>query len=250
MTKRLLVGGAVAALAVGGMGLFGTMALPAAEKAPEWSLNMTAIEACSCPMFCQCYFNTEPAAHHHHHGDEAEHYCRFNMAWQVNEGHYGDTDLSGALFWVAGDLGSGWEDGKMDWARLHFSPRTTPEQREGIATALGALFPVEWGSFEVGDELPIEWRHEGDRAVALLDGGKAAEVRLTHPATAMSDEPALLDNVAYWAAPRHDGFVLMPNEVEAYRLGPNAFEYSGTNGFMITVDINSDDVAARQAAAR
>jgi hypothetical protein len=31
----------------------------------------------------------------------------------------------------------------------------------------------------------------------------------------------------------------MPNEVEAYRLGPNAFEFKGTNGFMITFDIDS-----------
>jgi len=43
--------------------------------------------------------------------------------------------------------------------------------------------------------------------------------------------------------PRHDGFVLMPNEVEAYRTGPNAFEYRGTNGFMITWDMGSKDLA-------
>jgi hypothetical protein len=36
----------------------------------------------------------------------------------------------------------------------------------------------------------------------------------------------------------------MTNEVEAYRLGENAFEFKGTNGFMITFDISSKDVAA------
>jgi hypothetical protein len=41
----------------------------------------------------------------------------------------------------------------------------------------------------------------------------------------------------------------MPNEVEAYRVGPKAFEHKGTNGFMITVDINSKDVAARKTAS-
>ena len=35
---------------------------------PEWSLNASIIEACSCPMFCQCYFNTSPAGHHEHGG--------------------------------------------------------------------------------------------------------------------------------------------------------------------------------------
>jgi hypothetical protein len=33
----------------------------------------------------------------------------------------------------------------------------------------------------------------------------------------------------------------MPNEAEAYRVGPNAFEVRGTNGFMITYDITSKD---------
>jgi hypothetical protein len=27
----------------------------------DWHFNGTVIEACSCPMFCQCYFNTYPA---------------------------------------------------------------------------------------------------------------------------------------------------------------------------------------------
>jgi hypothetical protein len=43
------------------------------------------------------------------------------------------------------------------------------------------------------------------------------------------------------AAEVRDGFVMMPNEVEAYRTGPDAFEFKGTNGFMITVDVSSKD---------
>ncbi len=243
MTGRFLIGGTVLALFVA-VALSSEMTATAVEEAPEWSLNMTAIEACSCPMFCQCYFNTEPAAHHDHDHDDAEHYCRFNVAWQVNEGHHGGTDLAGALFWMAGDLGSSWADGTMDWSVIHFDPTVSPAQREGILEIFAPLFPVEWASFEVGEELPIEWRAGPDGAVATLDGGEAAEVRLIPVAQAMSpDQPVVLDNIQYWGAPRHDGVVMMPNEVEAYRLGPNAFEYHGTNGFMITIDINSNDVA-------
>jgi hypothetical protein len=242
MTRRLTIGGLVLALAVAAALSLDRTAV-ASEELPEWSLNMTAIEACSCPMFCQCYFHTEPAAHHGHDHDDAEHYCRFNIAWQVNEGHHGGTDLAGAHFWMAGDLGGGWEDGVMDWSVIHFDPSVSPEQRQGLLAIVPILFPVEWASFEVGEELAIEWVAGPDRAVATLDGGNAAEVRLVRPAQAMSGEPAVLTNIQYWGAPRHDGFVMMPNEVEAYRLGPDAFEYEGTNGFMITVDINSDDVA-------
>lgn len=208
----------------------------------EWSLNATAIEACTCPMFCQCYFNMEPASHSHSHDEEEEHYCKFNIAWQVNEGHHGDTDLSGATYWVAGDLGEGWEDGTMDWAVIHFDPSVTDEQRAGIAAVLEHLVPVEWRSFEIKEDKPITWTADNSRATALLDGGNSAEMRLIHPPTAMNDEPAVLTNIIYWGAPRHDGFVMMPNEVQGYHEGENSFESSGTNGFMITVDINSDDV--------
>jgi len=33
----------------------------AADAPKDWSIKATIIEACSCPMFCQCYFNSEPA---------------------------------------------------------------------------------------------------------------------------------------------------------------------------------------------
>ena len=244
MTRSFLIGGATLAL-LAGMAFSSNLIVKGAERAPEWSLNMTAIEACSCPMFCQCYFNTEPAAHHHADYGEPEHYCRFNVAWQINEGHHGDTDLTGARFWMAGDIGAGWEDGTMDWKVVHFDPSVTAEQREGLLEIMVPLFPVEWMSFEVGEEMPIEWQADADRAVATLGGGEAGEVRLVRVAQRMSDAPVILDNVQYWGAPRHDGIVLLPNEVQGYHLGPDAFEYEGTNGFMITEDINSNDVAAQ-----
>ena len=61
----------------------------------------------------------------------------------------------------------------------------------------------------------------------------------------MTDEPIVIRNLRYWGAPRNDGFVLMPNDVEAYRVGANAFEYKGTNGFLITVDMSDKDLAAK-----
>ena len=77
-----------------------------------------------------------------------------------------------------------------------------------------------------------------------MDGGKTAEVRLKR-FPGLTDDPIVIRNLPYWGATRNDGFVLMPNEVEAYRTGPNAFEFKGTNGFMITVDMNDKDFAAR-----
>lgn len=249
MTRRTFLRIAAAAVCAAVLGL-GALASVHAGSETAWSLNATAIEGCSCPMFCQCYFNSEPASHGghshggHDHGEAASgHFCKFNMAWKVNHGRHGATQLDGAKFWIAGDLGSGWEDGKMDWAALHFDPAVTAEQRQGIVAALGALFPVEWERFGVKEDKPVEWSAGPDAAVARLAGGEAGEIRLRRAPTALADGPVVLTNLRYWGAPRNDGFVLMPNEVEAYRVGTDAFEFRGTNGFMITIDIDSRDAA-------
>jgi hypothetical protein len=102
---------------------------------------------------------------------------------------------------------------------------------------------VKWKSFTTAEGAIDKWEFDKDGAVALLDGGKTAEIRLRR-AQGMTDEPVVIRNLRYWGAPRNEGFVLMPNEVEAYRAGDKAFEYRGTNGFMITIDMSSNDLAA------
>jgi len=219
-----------------------------AQAAAAWDFNATIIEACSCPMFCQCYFNTQPAEHPGccpPNGDPKAppRYCRFNNAFRVNHGTIGSTKLDGARFWVAGDLGGDFSKGEMTWAELHFDPSVTKEQRDGITAALGKVYPVKWGSFTVGKDLPVEWNAGKDRSVAKLDGGKGGEVVLKRN-QGMSDEPIVIKNLKYWGAPRNDGFVLMQNEVETYKATDKPFEFKGTNGFMITIDISSKDGAA------
>lgn len=239
-----LMSAAVLGLVVLAAGSTGSMAQPA-KPAPDWALNATVIEACSCTMFCPCYFSTKPTPGDggHEHGMAGGHYCRFNIAYKVNKGKYGTTDLAGVKVWIAGDLGDDFADMQTEWAEVTFDPAVTKEQRDGMAAILvGPVYPFKWKTFTVGADAPIEWTGGKDRAVARLDGGKAGEIVLTHNATAMSAEPSVLKNVKYFAAPRNDGFVLMPSEVQAYKRGSNAFESKGTNGFMLTLDINSKDV--------
>ena len=65
---------------------------------PAWQMKADYVEACSCHLFCPCYFNKH--AEHPH--------CEFNMAVKVREGHSGDTNLAGAKYWLTGDLGESW----------------------------------------------------------------------------------------------------------------------------------------------
>jgi hypothetical protein len=221
----------------------GTSLLRAADSKAAgdagWAMNATTIESCSCPMFCPCYFQTSPAGHNH--GGKTEHYCMFNMGYRVNHGYYGKTKLDGALFWLAGDLGADWSKGNTDWVVVTFDPAVTPEQREGITKIVGHVFPVKWNSMKVASDAKIEWKATVERAEARLDGGKAGEVILKRN-PGMTSGPTVITNLRYFGAPRNDGFVLMPNEVNAYRIGEKPFETHGTNGFMTTIDISSKDL--------
>ena len=220
---------------------------------PAWNMNATIIEACSCPMFCQCYFNAKPAGPGCCSKPDdpllKTRFCRFNNAYRVNKGESGGTKLDGAKFWIAGDLGDDFSDGQTNWAVLHFDPAVTKEQRDAIATIVGFVYPVKWDSLTIGKDAPIEWHASRDHAEAKLDGGKLAEVQLKKNA-GMSDDPIVIKNLRYWGAPRNDGFVLMANEVEAYHGGDHPYEHKGTNGFMITFDIASSDVGAATAAKK
>ena len=226
--------------------------IPASTATTEWAVNATAIEACSCPMFCQCYFNTQPAAHaapgeHGHHG--STHFCRANLAYKINRGHFGQTRLDGAKFWVATDLGGDFSKGQLDWGVLYFDKALSQAQREAIAAVAGRIFPVKWQSFATAEASIDRWEITPSGAVALMDGGKTAEGRLKK-FQGMTDEPVVIRNLKYWGAPRNDGFIMMPNEVEAYRVGPKAFEFKGTNGFLITIDLTSNDFPSTSSDQR
>jgi len=243
--KRVVLPAGLAALALAA--LVPATLHSSADASADWAMNSTVIEACSCPLFCQCYFNTAPAGHsmaggHEHAGGVAKHFCRANNAYRINKGHYGATSLDGAKFWIATDLGDDFADGEMDWAVLYFDRKLTAEQKAGIGAIVAHLFPVKWKSLTTAEGNIDKWEFTNDAAVALLDGGKTGEVRLKR-LQGMTNDPVVLRNVRYWGAPRNDGFILMPNEVEAYRVGPKAFEFKGTNGFMLTLDMSSKDVA-------
>jgi hypothetical protein len=206
-------------------------------------MNATVIEACTCPMFCQCYFDSKPAAHHQHNGQNT-HFCRFNNAYKINKGHFAGTRLDGAKFWISGDLGGDFSHGQMDWAVVTFDRAMSKAQREGVGAMLAHLFPVKWNSLTTAEGSIDKWEFNNDVAHATLDGGRTAEVRLRRQqGNANTPKPPVIMNLRYWGAPRNDGFVLMPNEVQAYKVGPKAYESKGTNGFMVTLDMSSKDVA-------
>jgi hypothetical protein len=214
---------------------------PANEGSVDWAMNATIIDGCSCRVLCSCIFGSPAtvgsAATHEHQGHRS---CYFNSAFRVNKGHSGKVRLDGLKFWFAGDKG----DART--VELTFEPSATEVQRQGIREFLSHFLPAEWESFTEGPDAKIEWKAEAVRAEAKLDGGKAAEVMLTRYSGATGKGTTVIKNMSYFAATRNDGFNILPVEITAYRRGPKPapFEFHGTSGFTITIDMNSKDVIA------
>src|SRR5260370_7889763 len=115
----------------------------AQEKSSKPDFDMTAsyIEACSCDMFCPCYFNTRSTNHMgmgEHHMEE--HFCRANLVLKVDKGFYKDTKLDGAKVWLGSDLGSDWSTGKDSWIVMNFDPSVSKEQQAALAAILPQLY--------------------------------------------------------------------------------------------------------------
>ena len=209
----------------------------------DWAVNATIIDGCSCQMLCPCIFGSPAtvgsSATHQHAGHKS---CYFNAVFRVNNGHYGTVKLDGLKFWFAGDKG----DAKT--VELTFEPSATKDQRAAIRVFMSNFLPLKWTSFTEGPDARIEWKTEPTRAEAKLDGGKAAAVVLTRNPGATGTGTTIIKNMSYFAAIRNDGFNILPVESLTYRRGTRItpFEFRGTSGWTITIDMNSRDVVAER----
>lgn len=187
-----------------------------------YSVEATAIEGCSCPLFCSCYYNTEPSGGHA---------CEFNNAYRFSEGsHWGDVDLSGTKVWFSGDLGSHFGDGEMDWLVVTHDRASTAEQRAAIGAWAGVVFPVQWGSVSERED-DIVWEIDAESAHAEMGSGAATMhlERVIDP----HGEQALVLNTPYWGSETNDGFELA-HATHAFNGDEHSYSYERRNGFVIT----------------
>ena len=216
------------------------LALMASKPAePAWRMKADYVEACSCHLFCPCYFNKH-----------AEHpYCEFNMAVKVQEGHSGKVSLAGAKFWLTGDLGDKWgTEKKAPWVVVSFDPSTTKEQRDALAPIILKTYGQEWGELKI-QEAPIEIQRSGDIAEAKLGGGQMAYMKLKRE-PGSDGKGVVLRNVNYFGAQGNDGFEMYKSIEHRADLPGHKFSYSDRNAFLISIDVSEGASGAMGSAAR
>lgn len=209
------------------------------SSAPKNDFEMTAsyIEACSCDMFCPCYFNTHSTNHMgmgEHHMDE--HFCRANLVLKVDKGHYKDTKLDDAKVWIGSDLGSDWSTGKDSWLVLNFDPSVSKEQEEALGDILTQLYSAIPFQQKAVSHTAFSWDVDTKTGAAhtKMSDGKG-EVILERVKGDNSDQEVVIHNLKYWSAQSNDGFRMWKSKHEAFEGDGHKFSYDGTNGFLITI---------------
>jgi hypothetical protein len=219
----------------------------AQEKTAKPDFDMTAsyIEACSCDMFCPCYFNTHSTDHMDEHHMDA-HFCRANLVLKVDKGYYKETKLDGAKVWLATDLGSDWSTGKDSWLVVNFDPSVSKEQQAALADILGQLYPIPWQKKGV-ESGAFSWNVDTKTGVAhaKMASGKG-EVLLERVEGNSPGHEIVMHNLKYWGAQSNDGFRMWKTKREAFEGDGHKFDYEGTNGFLITIRFSG---TAKSAAA-
>jgi hypothetical protein len=224
--------------------VFFALTVAAAAADVPWQVRVQHIEACSCDLFCPCYFND-----HASHQGTGEHKCTFNEVGRVLKGKYGNTDLAGLKFWLSGNLGADWATkGQAEWLVATFEPKATKEQRDAMMVVLGKLYPVKWRSVQF-DTSAIAWTSspDGKTAHARLANGKG-EVTLTRATGADPNKPPQVANTRYFGATWNGPFSLYYSDHKYNGFG-KSFEVHHGNGFTFIWEETSDGKRMEPATA-
>jgi hypothetical protein len=142
------------------------------EVKTDWRINGEEIVSCNCDWGCPCQFNAPPTTGH----------CEALIAYEIRDGHYGDTTLDGVKF-----AGIYWWPGRIDEGngsrQIIVDERATPEQRAAIDALVsgsegGAYFEIF--AAVAPNQLdtltaPIETQTDRERRVASISIAGIAE---------------------------------------------------------------------------
>jgi hypothetical protein len=135
----------------------------------DWKLKGTVLVGCNCDYGCPCNFNAPPTS-----GD-----CEGGWTWHIEEGRFGDVDLSGLMFSVFADWPGAIHEGNGK-AVAYYDERADGEQREALESLARGGEGGPWGVFintyELLDVKPASFELELNGERSRLKVGDVAEL--------------------------------------------------------------------------
>jgi hypothetical protein len=202
------------------------LAVAPSAQDPQWYIKAHIDEACSCNLFCPCYFNPNPD------GDR----CNFNNVFSIERANFGAVKLDGLKVWVSGNLNGQLAKG-FDGVVLAFEPGVTKEQVDATAGLVAKLYGLPIAKVNMEDRTTITITHDAAKHVASR-GDDKGHVLLALPGPSAMDGtlPPVIHNLQYFGAQKNSGFRLYKS---THRYKGHGYDYSYTNRNGFTIDIEA-----------
>ena len=195
----------------------------ATQAAPPWSVAGKVVTTDNCVIGCPCIFGEQPS----------HNTCRFVGVFQVEDGRFGDLDLAGTRFAMAGEFTRADEQGQQKYLYVAYYVDSSADskQQAALRTILTGPNFAPLGKPAEVKALPITF--EGIKDFGLVGAtyggtvGDIAKVRVTPVEGAKPGEPIVVENSAeplfHWTA-------LGKSSASFYRSGGQDYSFEGTSG--------------------
>jgi hypothetical protein len=162
-----------------------------------WSLNGELALSCNCTVFCPCTLSLGQHA-------PTEGYCQTWAAVRIDQGRFGDVDLSGVKFGFMADIPGRLARGNWTVALFVDDKASVQATRAltwimtGRAGGSTGLLKILAGSFLGVRQVPISYELQGDTRVIKVE--KIVDGAIT-PIRGKDKRPVVIKNSEYWVAP-------------------------------------------------
>jgi hypothetical protein len=164
----------------------------------SWKLKGDYVMSCNCTVFCPCVISL---GQH----DPTEGYCQTWAGIRIEEGHFGDTDISGVnvglIIDIPGPLARGnWTAGLyIDERASIYAVKALTKIFTGRAGGSTGLLKILVGSFLGVQTVRIDYQIDGETRIFQIP--KIIDGVVTPIRGKEKDAPVVIRNSGYWVAP-------------------------------------------------
>lgn len=193
---------------------------------PDWNIRGQYYETCNCDFICPCLPGQLAVT-------PSKGECQFAMAFEVEQGRYGDVSLDGLGFLVLGHTPGPMADGNWSVGVIA-DQRASTAQRDAIAAIasgaaggpMAALAPLV-GRFAGVESAEIRFDHDGKRWSITAPNRVDMEAEPAMGMNPNATEPLYLGNTGHPAADRVA--LARPLHSHVHALGMDWDDTSGKN---------------------
>ncbi len=164
----------------------------------SWAMNGELVLSCNCTVFCPCVLSL---------GDHppTEGYCQTWSGFRIDDGHYGDVDLSGInlglIMEIPGPMGRGnWTAGLfIDKRASIYAVKALTRIFSGKAGGTTHLLSILVGNFLGVQQVPITYEIEGKTRIFKIP--KIIDGAVTPIPGKIPGKDTVISNTEYWIAP-------------------------------------------------